>query len=80
LPHLPPDVAFLAGASDGVDGSSRSAGACVSGDLRCPSDVRASALARFDDADVHQALGTALSSNPTGINLTDVQILARRIP
>jgi glycerate 2-kinase len=79
LPHLPPDVAFLAGASDGVDGSSRSAGACVSGDLICPPEVRAAALERFDDAAVHQDLGTALDSGPTGINLTDVQILARKM-
>lgn len=77
LPTLPPDVAFLAGASDGVDGSSGSAGACVAGDIAFDGQAVAEALASFDDASVHAALGTALPGGPTGINLTDVQILAR---
>lgn len=77
LPHLPADVAFLAGASDGVDGTSGTAGACVAGDLPFDAAVASGALAAFDDARVHASLGSALAGGPTGVNLTDVHVLAR---
>lgn len=77
LGRLPPDVALLAGASDGVDGASGAAGACVSGSLAFDRGEAARALARFDDAGVHAALGTHLAGGPTGLNLTDVFVLAR---
>jgi glycerate 2-kinase len=77
LAHLPPDVAFLAGASDGVDGTSGSSGACVAGDVPFDAPAVAAALAAFDDAPMHASLGTALPGGPTGTNLTDVHVLAR---
>lgn len=82
LPALPPDVALLCAASDGVDGSSGSAGAVVTGGdaERAPQGAIAAALAAFDDAPLHRALGTALPGGPTGHNLTDVHVLARVKP
>lgn len=77
LPKLPRDVAFLAGASDGVDGSSSLAGACVSGAMAFEIAAVEAALATFDDAPMHRSLGSSLQTGPTGINLTDVHILAR---
>ena len=77
LGRLPRDVAFLAAASDGVDGSSGAAGACVSGALAFDRAAAADALARFDDAPLHALLGSALAGGPSGINLTDVHVLAR---
>jgi glycerate 2-kinase len=77
--ELPPGVALLCGASDGADGSSGLAGAVVS-----PLAARGAyaswldrALAEFDDARAHRALGTAIDTGPTGQNLADVHILAR---
>ncbi len=76
---LPYGVAFLAGASDGVDGNSSAAGAVVDN----ASFARAAALdalARFATADLHAAHGTGiglLGPGPTGINLADVHVLAR---
>ena len=77
--HLPPDVALLCAASDGIDGSSGSGGALVT---RADADRAGArlievALASFDDASVHQALGTSLPGGATGHNLTDVHVLAR---
>lgn len=77
LPKLPADVVFLAGASDGVDGNSGTAGAIVSGDIPYDPSAVAEALASFDDASVHAALGTSLPGGPTGLNLTDVHVLLR---
>jgi hydroxypyruvate reductase len=37
----------------------------------------AEALAQFDDASVHEALGTHLPGGATGHNLTDVHVVAR---
>lgn len=76
---LPADVAFLAGASDGVDGSG-AAGACVTRDaIAAAGNERArAALAAFDDATFHAAAATAIDlGGPTGLNLTDVHVLAR---
>lgn len=77
LPKLPADVVFLAGASDGVDGSSGTAGAIVSGDIPYDASAVAKALAGFDDASMHAALGTSLAGGPTGLNLTDIHVLVR---
>jgi len=79
LRALPPDIAFLCAASDGVDGSSGAAGAIVTradAERIDPTAIDA-ALAAFDDAAVHRALGTHLGGGPTGHNLTDVHVLAR---
>ncbi|MEO6420653.1 MAG: DUF4147 domain-containing protein [Polyangiaceae bacterium] len=76
--HLPPDVVFLAGASDGVDGSSDASGAVVDADFVATVGPRYAALvAAFDTATAHELAGTALPGGPTGLNLADVHILAR---
>ncbi|WP_437759266.1 DUF4147 domain-containing protein [Sorangium sp. So ce1389] len=79
LRGLPPDVALLCAASDGADGSSGAAGAVVTSAAAAAMDDRAidAALARFDDASVHRALGTRVEMGPTGHNLTDLHIVAR---
>ena len=77
---LPPDVALLCGASDGLDGSSGTAGAAVT--LAAANGHEAAidaALAAYDDATAHALLGTALPGGPTGTNLTDVHALARAV-
>jgi len=76
---LPPGVAFLAGASDGVDGASGTAGAVVDGSLarRASADGVVRALAAFDTAPLLEAAGMALAGAPTGTNLADVHVLAR---
>ncbi len=76
--HLPPDVVFLAGASDGVDGSSGASGAVVDADFVAKVGARYAALiAAFDTATAHELAGTALPGGATGLNLADVHILAR---
>ncbi|CAN93157.1 hypothetical protein sce2998 [Sorangium cellulosum So ce56] len=82
LRGLPPDVALLCAASDGVDGSSGAAGAAVARAAAAAMDDRTidAALARFDDAVVHRALGTRVETGPTGHNLTDLHIVARDFP
>jgi glycerate 2-kinase len=76
---LPPGVTFLAGASDGVDGPSGTAGALVDAEFaRAVDEQRCDeALRHFDTACLHEDAGTALPGGPTGLNLADVQILAR---
>ncbi|WP_437615088.1 glycerate kinase [Sorangium sp. So ce834] len=76
---LPPDVALLCAASDGADGSSGAAGAVVVRPAAAAMDDRAidAALAGFDDAAAHRALGTRVETGPTGHNLTDLHIVAR---
>jgi hydroxypyruvate reductase len=77
---LPPNTALLCGASDGADGSSGTAGAAVTRDAAEGADRRRlidEALATFDDATAHRALGTAIEAGPTGHNLTDVHVIAR---
>lgn len=79
LPHLDEGVALLCGASDGMDGSSKTAGACVDGTLRSalpPSDME-HALRTFSDAAIHHRLATHIITGPTGLNLTDVYVLVR---
>ncbi|MGK4005537.1 glycerate kinase [Sorangium sp. So ce1036] len=79
LRDLPPDVALLCAASDGADGSSGAAGAVVASANADAIDADAieAALARFDDAPVHRALGTRVETGATGHNLTDVHVIAR---
>ncbi|HZU83381.1 MAG TPA: DUF4147 domain-containing protein [Polyangiaceae bacterium] len=77
--ELPADVVFLAGASDGVDGSSGTAGAIVDSALarRASADATARALAAFDTGPLVLGAGMALDPGPTGTNLADVHVLAR---
>lgn len=79
LLELPPDVLLLCGATDGVDGASASAGALVTAlDREGVSATEIErALAAFDDASVHEQLGTHLPGAPSGINFTDVHVVAR---
>lgn len=79
---LPEGVAFLAGASDGVDGSSGTAGAVVDASLRAvaSSDAIARALAAFDTGPILSSTGMALPLGLTGHNLADLHILARGDP
>jgi glycerate 2-kinase len=81
MTQLPEDVALLCGASDGVDGSSGAGGALVTrADAeRAGAAAIQVALAIFDDASVHRALGTHLPGGPTGHNLADVHIVARAL-
>ncbi|WP_437491327.1 DUF4147 domain-containing protein [Sorangium sp. So ce1014] len=78
---LPPDVALLCAASDGVDGSSGAAGAVVARAAAAAMADRGieAALAGFDDAAAHRALGTRVETGPTGHNLTDLHIVARDV-
>ena len=75
------DVAFLAGATDGVDGESGHAGAVVTGNTMTDARARnidcAAAVEAFDDASAHEALATALTTGPSGINLLDLHVVAR---
>ena len=77
--HLREGTVLLAAASDGVDGCSGGGGACVGSERAA--DAREAyvmnALARFDDASVHRRWGTQLDGMPTGINMTDVYVVAR---
>lgn len=76
---LPDDVVFLAGATDGVDGSSGHGGALVHADAarRAGPEAIQRALASYDDAPLHETLETALPGLPTGQNLADLHVLAR---
>jgi hydroxypyruvate reductase len=75
--HLPPGVAFLAGATDGVDGASGTGGAAVErSDL--PDVAHVAAFVRaLDTGTLHLLRGTALPGNPTGLNFADVHVLVR---
>jgi hydroxypyruvate reductase len=78
-PAFAQDAAVLCGASDGMDGTSGSGGACVSRDSMVGRE-RAElerALMTYDDAKVHADLGTRIESTHTGINLCDVYVCAR---
>jgi hydroxypyruvate reductase len=68
-------VAFLAAASDGVDGASGTAGAVV--DATLDRRLLPAALATFDTGPLLEASGMALPLRPTGTNLADVHVLAR---
>ncbi|NUP10641.1 MAG: DUF4147 domain-containing protein [Polyangiaceae bacterium] len=76
-PMLDPKAALLCGASDGVDGSSQSAGAVVTAARLRGIDV-AAMVARFDTARMHRQAGTLIEiASPTGLNLCDLHILAK---
>jgi hydroxypyruvate reductase len=79
---LPEGVAFLAGASDGVDGTSGTAGAVVDASLarRASPGAIARAIAAFDTAPLLERTGMALETGPTGANFADVHVLAREKP
>jgi hydroxypyruvate reductase len=75
---LPPGVEFMAAASDGVDGSSKTAGAIVDArSFRKHRDALEAAIAAFDTGSLHRAYGTALPAGPTGHNFADVHVLVR---
>jgi hydroxypyruvate reductase len=76
---LPGDVAFLAAASDGVDGPSGLAGAIVDADFaEAVSEMRCNeALDHFDTACLPESAGTSIPAGPTGLNLADLHLLAR---
>jgi hydroxypyruvate reductase len=78
--ELPAGVAFLAGASDGVDGASRTGGAVVDASLpaRVGVEALAAALHAFDTGPLLAAARMALPFAPTGTNLADVHVLARQ--
>lgn len=78
-PHLPPGVALLAGATDGVDGASGTGGAIATrrAFVRASARSIADALTRFDTGALCEALGVALPGGPTGHNFADVHVLAR---
>lgn len=71
-------VCFLAAGSDGIDGTSRAAGAIVDGTTWRRAETSglspARALRAFDSARVHRSLGTALVTGPTGLNLLDLHV------
>lgn len=75
--RLPPGVVFLAGATDGADGSSRTSGAAVFASsfekLRAASSA---AVRDFDAGPLHVRAGTALPAKPSGVNFADVHVLA----
>ncbi len=77
--RLPDDVALLCAASDGVDGSSGAGGAGVTRGMAAVAGDEAidHALAAFDDARIHRALGSHLAGGPTGHNLADLHVLCR---
>jgi hydroxypyruvate reductase len=79
MQRLPPGVALLCAASDGVDGSSGAAGAIVRAEdaARLDGATRDAAIAGYDDASAHEAMGTHLAGGPTGHNLADVHALIR---
>jgi glycerate-2-kinase len=76
---LPPGVAFLAAASDGVDGTSDTGGAAVDASLLASITRRqlAFALAAFDTGPLLASAGMTLPLRPSGTNLADVHVLAR---
>lgn len=72
-PRLPLGVTFMATATDGVDGTSATAGAIVDASLPDPTG----ALAAFATGPHHRAAGTALAAEPTGANYADLHVLVR---
>lgn len=77
--ELPRGATFLAAATDGVDGSSGTAGAVVDATLadRASRSAIVRALDRYDTGPLHLAAGTALPRHPSGHNLADVHILVK---
>jgi hydroxypyruvate reductase len=76
--ELPDGVTFLAGASDGVDGTSGTGGAVVDAEsLRGKRAELEAAIAAFDTGALHVTSGTALPEAATGLNFADVHVLVR---
>jgi glycerate 2-kinase len=76
-PGLDPRAALLCGATDGVDGTSESAGAVVTQAKLRGVDF-AGLAARFDTARGHRQAGTLLEvPSSTGLNLCDLHVLAK---
>lgn len=74
---LDPRAALLCGATDGIDGTSESAGAVVTSTSLRGYDIQAIAD-RFDTARMHRQAGTLIEmASPTGLNLCDLHILAK---
>jgi len=74
---LPPGVAFLAGASDGVDGTSGTGGAIVDAELGRDRGALDRAIRLFETGPLIVRAGMALRLNPSGTNLADLHVLAR---
>jgi hydroxypyruvate reductase len=72
------EMMFAAYATDGVDGSSMSAGGLVDGHTIERGGDPSQALACFDSATYLEASGDLLVSGPTGTNVSDIWILWRR--
>jgi hydroxypyruvate reductase len=73
---LPRGVAFLALATDGVDGASGTGGALVRAGF-ADRDAVDRALARFDTGPLHRAAHTAIPEAASGHNLADLHVLFR---
>jgi glycerate-2-kinase len=75
------DAVLLAGATDGVDGPTDAAGACVDGDTVARARARGydpvAALAATDSFPVLDATGDLLRTGPTGTNVADVVVALR---
>ena len=74
---LPAGVAFLAGATDGVDGTSTAAGASVDATTFTDRAAVDAALRDHATAALHARAGSAIVLGPTGLNFSDVHVLAR---
>jgi hydroxypyruvate reductase len=72
------DRVFVAFATDGVDGSSQSAGAIVDGSTLVRGGDPGQALADFDSARYLAASSDLLRCGPTGTNVSDIWIHWRR--
>ena len=73
---LPRGVAFLAGATDGVDGGSGTAGAVVdAGSFATRARALSAAISGFNAGPLHVRAGTALPLAPSGVNFADVHML-----
>jgi hydroxypyruvate reductase len=74
-PWLRPDHAFLAGATDGVDGASQTSGAIVGREHATPAVARS--LLSFDTGAALSSARATLRAGPTGLNFADVHVLLR---
>ncbi|HKD11158.1 MAG TPA: DUF4147 domain-containing protein [Thermoanaerobaculia bacterium] len=78
------DVAILAAGSDGIDGSSRAAGAVVDGTSIARARIAGldpeAALARHDTEPFFEMLGDLVAPGPTGTNVGDWAFAVRRRP
>jgi hydroxypyruvate reductase len=70
------DLTFVALGSDGSDGPTEAAGAAVDGSTWNPSGQ--AALENFDSHTWLSSVGATVVTGPTGTNLTDLLLLARR--